>query len=430
MVDPFAMPSWQRSLSTGLNRLLPPAVKTRLMHGIAASTAVPPEIAKQADPHLTARWMVSLYPERQYDGVVLGAPSGAAAHLSSLLGFPFFSQHVLTGIRGRFPVDDTAGYVRECAPVVQQILRRHADWSAIIHHDPLHDRFLVGDIGFVRLKYQRLPLAIREWIQRWVVPGGNILMLDCGYPWLQTPLPVVHESCQLQVGGLGDVSPEHYLSDDAALREYRLREGGAVSPWGLQDREADWRPESEWGTLPAYRDDAVDWAEQHGYAPIVLPFDHPDELTAWVLQGFRQLWPESSRVYLDCFTHSCPTFNRRAQALPLWLPFLGKDSLRLATQLLQAAPALKDVLISLHPSFANPLDLATIADWETLLGDRQVTWLGVDRGTYPTDLGAYGRYLPALTEYLKSRSSERTWDGSTLSVEEFLRVTQQTDVSR
>lgn len=418
--DPFAMPGWQRGLSNALNGVLPVTIKMRIMHEIASGTAVPAELASAADPQLIAKWMTSLYPDsqpdRQYDGAILGAPSGAAAHLSSLLGFPMFSQHVLTGVRDHFPVDDTVGYIAKCSKVASSILKRHPDFSAVIHHDPLHDRFLVGRIGFIRLKYKRVPLPIREWISRNVKPGGSIVILDCGYPWLQSLLPQVHPECWLQVGGLGDVTPEDFIGDGADLRDYRLKHGGIPTPWGAPGATSEWRPESEWGTLPEYRDDAIAWADGAGYRPVVVPFEHPDELTTLAFNGFRNLWPDVPRVYLDCFTHSCPAFNRYAQAAPLWLPFLGQDSRRLAERLLQDIPTSHEILISLHPSFADPGDLTTVADWESTLKGRKVTWLGVDRATYPADLGAYGRYRPSLDGYLKSHGMSH-WHGETLEVE-------------
>lgn len=404
-IDPFAMPGWQRSLSSSLNRMLSPGQKLAVMRQVAKSTAGSTEQLERLDSLLIARWMVSLYPDQPWPGVILGAPSGAAAHLASLLGFPFLSQQVLCGLASRFPVDDTAGYVAACGPVVRKLLDRQPGFEAIIHHDPLHDRFLVGSIGFIRLKYRQVPWPVREMLQRTLAPGAPVVILDCGYPWLQSPLPEVHPAASLQVGGLGDVTPEQFLSDDPKLAEWRQRQGGPRTPWGMRPETARWQPESEWGTLPSFRDDAVAWATEAGFNPVVLPFDHPEQLTRWVLAGFRELWPAARRIYLDCFTHSLPAFNRAVQAWPLWLPFLTKDALRLARQLMADIPEDIEALISLHPSFADPADLATLAEWDAVLEGRDVTWLGVERGTWPADLGSYGRYLPALAEYYAAAGS-------------------------
>ncbi|HYE78293.1 MAG TPA: hypothetical protein VEI97_09920, partial [bacterium] len=152
LTDPFEMPAWQRAAAEIANRIFSPSAKKRLMRSIAASTARTTEQVESADSHLVARWMASLYPDLPYPGAILGAPSGAAAHLASLLGVPFFSQHVLTGVRGKYDPDDTTAYVQALAPTAARVLRRNPDWEGIIHHDPLHDRFLVGTVGFLRLK--------------------------------------------------------------------------------------------------------------------------------------------------------------------------------------------------------------------------------------------------------------------------------------
>ncbi|MEO7994787.1 MAG: hypothetical protein ABI743_10360 [bacterium] len=405
LTDPFAVSPIERWGADWLNRMLPPAAKTAVIRKIARGTGRSSETVASADSHLIARWMVSLVPDQQWPGVILGAPSGAAAHLSSLLGFPLLSQHVLCGVQGHYALDDSADYLKALAPVVRAVLDRNPDFEALVHHDPVHDRFLVGDLGFIRLKYRRVPLAFREFLQRNLAPGAPVVILDCGFPWLQYACPEVHARCQLQIGGLGALEPERFTA----------------SPWGLKDREPDWQPESEWGTLPSFRDDAEAVARDLGLEPIVVAIEHPDELTTAVLRGFEALWPDAQRVYLDCFTNSCPAFNRYARALPLWLPFLGQDSYALAGRLLPSLARDLKVLLSLHPSFADPEDLTTIAQWEQLLTGRDVTWLGVDRQRYPTDLGAYGRYKGSLEEYLREQGMTRFID-ERLGVERFLEI--------
>ncbi len=330
-----------------------------------------------------------------YDGVVVGAPSGAVSHLASLLRYPFLTQHYLLAFKGHYAPDDSKAYFEDGVNLSKQVLKSNPGIEAIIHYDPLHDRFLITRVNFIRIKLRTLPEQYKEFIRENVKPGGAVVSVKCTYPWLM--YPVGTESGQLfyQVGGLGDVAPEEYLNDSERLRKYRRQEGGNPnSPWGLQDIEPIESPESEWGSVGSLNDELEDFCRKDGFRLVEIDFPHPEGFSVLAFKAYKEALKlaqsEMDTVFFDCFTHINPRLNLITHTPSVWLPFICGDSFRFARRMANRISKDCRIWLSLHPSFCDPVDLTPIADWDNLFkGFKSYELLGVERDKYPADLSTY-----------------------------------------
>jgi hypothetical protein len=329
-------------------------------------------------------------------------------HLSSLLDAPFLTQHFLIGFRGSFEIDNSDQYMRKCFPAAETILKNNPGLTAIIHYDPLHDRFIVKKIGFVRLKLLAFHQAYRDFVKSHLKSGGTIVLVGCSFPWMQYELD---DRIRFQLGGLGGVNPDEYYNGSERIEKYISREshGGRTDKsrsyhngWTLDKYTLSDQPESEWGLINSFADDVRQFASSNSYSLLEINLSHPDQLSRIAFDAFNELinreYPDSpKRIFMDSFTHSSPAFNREISARPLWLPFICNDSYEFATGILDKQPSDTQVLLALHPSFADPFDLTSLETWENYLSKfSNPIYVGINRQKYPADLTSYFRFSDDL----------------------------------
>ncbi len=86
------------------------------MSWASGRSGLDPRRAKTLYADHLAAWNVAQYDflpkDRQFETIILGAPSGAAAHLSAVLGVPFLSHTFLASFRSPGDPDDIFNYQR------------------------------------------------------------------------------------------------------------------------------------------------------------------------------------------------------------------------------------------------------------------------------------------------------------------------------
>ena len=393
--DPFERSKFEQVLGRLLNNL-PTGSRKAVLRLLTGTMGVSPALASKVDEDEILSWATSLYEgDDVFDGVVIGAPNGAVAHLASLLRFPFLTQHYLLAFKGRYAPDDSRAQFDDGVAASKEILKHNPHLEAIIHYDPLHDRFLITRVNYIRLKLKRLPQAYREFIKKRVKKNGTVVSIECSYPWLQYPVESGSGKLWYQVGGLGDVSPEEYLNDSDRLREYRKREGGNPDAgWGISDIEPVEAPESEWGSVEYLADEVKDFCRAEGYRLIEISYPHPEQFSLLAFKAYKTatdlLGERMKSVCFDCFTHIDPRFNLITHTPSIWLPFICRDSYRFAEKTAEELPKDCRVLQSLHPSFCDPFDITPLGAWFNLFsGYQSYKLLGVDSRRYPADLTTY-----------------------------------------
>lgn len=404
--DPYPQPELARTAAVFLNKL-PQQARVKIADYISRTIGHPREDFLKIDPESSARWVTDGYDKPKYPGVILGAPGLSLTFLSGLTGYPYLPQPMLFNARRDIALDDSRGYVEAGMELCKPFLEKHWDMEATIHYDPVHDRFLIRRLVFVRLKYLSMPQAYVDFLLNRLEPGSPVILLDCRYQW---PRAEVSERCFYQLGGLGDVPAMDYLEEPPYLKTYREEWGGKSDSGWMVDYPFAEGPESEWGSTGNFLDEAFIAASELGHLPVRVVHSHPGELSGKVFRLYLNCATEQYRiqdVYIASFTHTEPKFPLTSGKLPLWVPFITRDSLNLACDVLEewwkiTGRTTPDgtAWVSLHPSFCSPPDIIGLDEWESRLSKyfRDVKFPGIDPEKYPADLGSYVMMHPALVK--------------------------------
>lgn len=395
--NPFPQPLPMRLLGYLINQF-PKPVRIRAADIISSTIGHPADNFPDIDLEDAARWVTSGFSSRQYNGCIIGAPGLAAAFLSGLTGFPFLPQPLLFNARKNVDPDNAFEYLTYGSELANKVLMKNPCAEAIIHFDPVHDRFLISKIIFIRFKYIDIPKAYAEFIQEKLTRGATIILLDCAYPWMAAD---ISERLSFQLGGLGDIAPEDYIQEAEYLRKYRQE-------WRSSNK-ASWNvpckfhkaPESEWGSTGIFLDRAEQFALKAGHRVIRFFHNHPQELSDAVFYLYKQCRLQKNspgKVYIAAFTNIDPLFPLVTDSLPIWLPFITNDSFIFLKKLLEkhlpyvsSTERLETAYLSLHPSFCSPPDLVRLESWLDLLRNyfSEIKLLGVNPTKYPEDFEPY-----------------------------------------
>ena len=352
-------------------RLLPREWRLAVIRlGMSFSLGYPRDEFASWDPEAPFAHYTARYPPGPYDAIVIGDPSGGTAHLAALLGAPLLPPCYLLGARHRIDPDDMDAYIATAEAALRG-MRATEGIEVIVHYDPLHDRDLVANAALFRVRALGLPAAYREFILRYLRPGGTIVIAEDTYTWPQAELS---PGIWLQIGGLGDVGPEEYL------RRFPPPRG------------PEWRRESEWGTPEGLVLAAEGFARAHGFRVLRLAFSHPECYSALAYRAYRAAGAREGLAILDCFTTMDARFCVETGIAPLHLVFNTRDSFTFAVRYLEEDPV-RAAFLLLHPSYAAPEDLVYPAEWERALERLgiEARWI-VDTRYFPDD-----PYLPFAT---------------------------------
>ena len=389
---------------------LPP----RIMRGVAsravARHALDPVLTRYVGSEGLARQALSVYRRidaaTRFPAILVGAPNGAIAYLAGLLQVPFLPAHFLLSFADATHPDDVLMYQEHGAELIYPILQRNPDLLAVNHYDPLHDRFLVEHVNHVRLKLLDLPEAYRHYIREHLEPGGVVLYVDCSLAWEQYQ---VDERHYFQVGGLGGYVDQDYLNGNDELDAWLA---SLASPhhggWRLpSDFAHSSQRESEWGSLPEFRDAVRRFTQIEGYEFRSIAAGHPEDFSAMVYTAYlwesRLHYRTPNGILIECFSQINPTAALRSDLLPIWLPFNCDDSLEYLARIFQFLPKQSPILLSLLATFTQTPDLPGAQAWRQIVAKgAPITWIGVRPDHYPFDLASRFDYLPQLQRWTRS----------------------------
>ena len=339
-----------------------------------------------------ALWAASLYPLRNYRTIILGAPSGGASHIGSILDAPFLSSHFLLCFSDVRNVDDVYTTAARARRLAGRIARNNPSLSLVAHFDPVHDRPVLVFINHIRAKLARIPRPYSRFIARNLADDGALVLIRCEYKWKQYRLK---PRVTFQIGGLGGIPDAEYLEGSSRLAEYRTRHGDPApgdGGWRLRDGRYELcdMPESEWGGEPDFEASARHFASANGIKLLVLTADHPEKFSELALELHIEAScrdsVEPSFVFADCFNQLDPVANLKSRLLPLWLPYYCDRSFNFARSMLDRVPEDARVLFTMHPSLADPFDMIPLDDWTRLFTRREPPMLvGVDPDRFPHD---------------------------------------------
>ncbi len=387
---------------------LPEAIIRKAVARTVRGRALDPNLARYVKTEGLARQAVSHYEQADgrvgYPAIIIGAPNGGVAYLAALMGAAFLPAYFLLSFADHTDPDDVATYQEHGSELINTILTTNPDLLAVNHYDPIHDRFLVEEVNHVRLKLLALPEAYRQFIERHLAPGGTVFYVDNSYQWPQYRIENRH---MFQVGGLGGFSARDYLKGsetiDAWLAAQKIehRKGWALPGYDLVETS-----ESEWGSLPQFREAVKDFVDASGYQFRAINGAHPEDFSALAYTAY--LWESRlherrpNGILVECFSQINPTAALRADLLPLWMPFNTQDSLDYFTRMSPYMPKNLPVGISLLANFTKTPDLPPALAWKEV-GEKigPVHWIGVHPKRYPMDIPAIFDYVPELQQWVQ-----------------------------
>lgn len=352
---------------------------------------VPRSRAAHVKTEEMARWVVSKYPAKKYDTIILGAPSGGVSHLGSIMDAPFLTTHFLICFRDFRHVDDVFSTFSTARKLSRTIARNNRDLHVVGHYDPVHDRPVLLFINHLRAKLLELPETYKKFINENLAPGGTLLIIDCSYPWLQYRMS---GRTSFQIGGLGGVSDSEFIDGSERIDDY-LRDQGSFAQggWGLESQKSRLKmmPESEWGAMPQFEESVREFAEAESIPVKAISGDHPELFSELAfemhMEASRRDGVEPLHFFADCFNQLDPISNLNSRIIPLWLPYYCDSSFRFARRMLEKIPRDMRALLTLHPSLADPFDMVPLERWvELFTRDEKPLLIGIDPEKFPADL--------------------------------------------
>jgi hypothetical protein len=338
-----------------------------------------PEEALNLDLNEHCRKITELYDgflkDRKFDAILFGAPNGGIVNLATAMGIPYLCSQfrVPVMIQSRpMSRDNLEPYAKVVKLLGKRWTIKHPWSSVCCLVDPVHDRMDLGVYAHVRSKFIEVSPVYKEFIHSHLKPGGTLIFVNVTYPWIKYSLG---DHIYLQVGGLGEIAPEEYITGSERLNNFLATEGtDHQGGWNLPNSELVRRPESEWGVEPELKEAVLQYCRQKGYDLLYLEHSHP--------AGFNILAAHAMHIKhtttggmcggysINVFWALCPTLALRARLLSCWSTFTDKSSLKiLEQQLLRLSKDFPDVpkraIIGYywsHPG-AKALDIVPPSGW-------------------------------------------------------------------
>jgi len=370
------------------------AVTTAYTYGGAMET-VPPEKLADVRAEKLAASMVEQYPKRKYKAVLVGSSNGAAVHLGAALGIPWLPQTFLMAVRrpGLHPdhiIEDMEWGRTAAAPLLQA----NPEFKLHQMHDPAQDRLMVQRMAYFRIKRIRLGETFERFLKESLEPGATIFVLECNMSWPTTEISPRHV---FQVGGVGGITPERYISGGPTVAEFLQREGVGYTRWETPEPDGR-RPEAEWGFEPALLEDVYRFAEENGYRVKRISFVDPEHLSPLIADLYRWWYKKrgisSSRLLVETFNVVEPWWTLGTGSTPFWIVFNTEPSAASIEAYLQQAPAFDHIhLMILSHGVAGP-GVTPIERWQSILDRacKEGSFIGLKEEKYPQDIAVFMRY--------------------------------------
>lgn len=380
----------------GLIRAIPKKTRREIYGWSGKVGAIAEEHACKVDSEQISSWILKQYPQnRRYPAVTIGSSNGAIMHLCAALGIPWLPQTALLSVRRHLHADDVRADAEWGKKVVDRFLPSNPDLAAYQAHDPLQDRLMIREMGYFRLKRLKLGKKLEEFLLRSLEPGGTVFSIECDYRW---PVYRLGERHTFQIGGLGGLEPEEYLTGNAKIDEFLSHYETTARSWNLEGSTVS-MPEAEWGFDESLHEDTKRFCEKNGFRLERIRFDHPEALTPFVADLYRWWYSnmgwEANRLFAECFAMVEPLWTFKAGAIPFWMAFNTTCSSELLDAYLKRNPGIEKVFLMLMSNGVDDaIGLTPIRRWKEIMSQARQggEFLGVDEKQYPVDFGSFVIY--------------------------------------
>lgn len=337
-----------------------------------------------------------------FPSIILGsALGGATAHLSLAAGGPFLPQAFVLTLRGGSYDGNITTYFERSANLAQNLAQKNPGILTIQHFDPVHDEWMTRFVNHLRFKLLKLPKEYAAFIQENLLPGGDVLYLDCGAKWLRYRIA---ENSVFQIGGWGDLTPEEYIEGSSRLDRYLQQQKLKHGPWKLSGYPIEEGSESEWGSEPGLEEDLRNFCHQKGYKFIKISLPQPHDFSTLAFRTINQLIHKTGQkpagVLIEMFSQFDTYAVIAGGLLPLWLVFNTIDSLEYLKRMLPEFPIDKPIFFSPLATFTQTPDLVPWSDWEETLRDLPWRNIGTRPSHYPADPMTVINWTTPLREWI------------------------------
>jgi hypothetical protein len=358
---------------------------------MGAVQGVPARLLETFRVEAVDAWLCDRYGPGPFPGLVIGATSGAAAHLCAALGLPFLPQTTLLPVRHRSEdPDDSRAALAAGRRLAPGLLAANRDLALHHMHDANQDRSMVVRILYFRLKRLRLSAPYRAFLRERLAPGATVLLLDCERTWRATRVAERH---WFQHGGVGGASEEEYFAGGPRVAAFLARMGSPRRAWDPPEPD-ERRREAEWGTEPALAADLAAACAATGLRLRRMPLAEPDDLSPLVADLHRAWLGErglpADRLLVESYAPVMPTEALALGAVPFWARFTDEPArAALARHLEAAKPPFREIDLTLFANGVASLGQAAPRAWRALGARhaRSARLVAVDERTWPVDPG-------------------------------------------
>ena len=327
---------------------------------------------------------------------------GAAGHLALALNSPFLPQSFVLTLRGGTKSGDIQEYFYRSIDIARKITKFNPQLISIQHFDTIHDGWLTRSVNHLRLKLIELPIKYKNFICKFLEPGGEVVYLEGKSRWLQY---VVGDYNYFQVGGWGGISSNEFIEGSERISKFRKENNLGEKPWKLSENTPILGFESEWGSAPELLEDIKGFCQREGFKLIRISFDNPHDFAKLAFLSQKMLLEKNEikprGVIIEMFSQYDLTAVREAGLVPLWLIFNTHDSLNFLKEMISYFP--KDIKMFFSPlaTFTATPDMVSYGEWEESLNSFQWDNIGCRSTHYPADTKALIRWAEPLREWSK-----------------------------
>jgi len=352
-----------------------------------------------------ARWVTSLYPQRKYPAIAVGASNGALVHLYSALNIPWLPQNFLIPVRRPFlsidePKKDLE-FGRKNAPAM---LAANPDLQLHQGCDPCNDRLMLNRISYFRVKKLTLGESYRKFIINSLEENGVIFIINCTKTYKTTKVSDRH---YFQFGGLGGARQEEFLQGSDRVKEFLQKYNPPKTVWDVPEPDTE-SPEAEWGYEPALTEDIKKLAVEKNYRIVELSFNEPDDISPFVADLYSW-WNEmreipEKRLYIENFILIEPWWVLTTGSIPFWTKFNTEASLKTIKEYLKDKE-FDEIYLTLFSNGIEAIGFRPIEEWKELFefAKNQGDFIGVDPKKFPANFSVFIRYYSELKKKITAR---------------------------
>lgn len=396
------MPEW---VGPAIN-LLPKKARKILYSWSGWADAIPSSKLDGLKSEDISRWVVSLFPNKKFDGIMFGSANGAAIHMCSALGIPWLPQTYLVAVKRLMKPDEIKKDIEWGKSIIRPFLDNNPQMKTTQMHDPVQDRLMIQKMAYFRIKRQELGDCFRSFIKERLSENAPLITIECRYPWHQYKVGDRHF---FQLGGFGAMTPEEYLNGSDRVKTFLKKVKAPVEKWDAYKPTGEY-PEGEWGFAEESLEDIKTFAKEENISLKRIVFDHPEGLSEFTADLYRWWYQKrnmpTNKLIIENFGLIAPFDVVETSSLPFWLAFNTQPSCERIKTYLKNNPEFEEIFLMLMSNgVTEGIGLSTINEWKEVLTHAKTRsdFIGVDEREYPMDFGTFLKYDDELLKKIKER---------------------------